>query len=206
MTKDVSTEKRILDAARQVFVQQGMSGARMQEIADVAGINKAMLHYYFRSKEALFERVFTETLQVNAPVLFGILSKEAPLKEKVDEFVEHYLEILRKNPFMPLFLLGELSQNPDKLMGKIGPQVSMAAAGLRNQLKMEAEKGTIRPIEPIDFMSTIMGLCIFPVMAKPLLKPLFGLTEPAYEEFLNRRRREVPSLVWHYLTDQSITD
>ncbi len=200
MTKDVSTEKRILKAAREVFVQQGMKGARMQEIADRAGINKALLHYYFRSKDALFERVFTETLQVNAPVLFGVMTKDLPLKEKLAEFTQLYIEVMRQNPFMPLFIINEISQNPGKLLGKIGPHAAVVVGKLRQQLEEEAAKGNIRQVEPIDLVSAIMGICIFPVLVKPILQPLFGLDADGYNTFLDRRKKEAPQIVWDYLT------
>lgn len=192
-----------MEAARQVFVQHGLKGARMQAIADKAGINKALLHYYFRTKEALFEKVFIETLQVNAPVLFGILGKPGPLKQKIGEFVEHYIELLKANPYMPLFILNELSQNPENLFGKVGPQLSMIIGGLELQLKAEAEKGNIRPIHPVDMVSAVMGLCVFPFLAKPLLMPIFKLQESDYLEFLERRKREAPAMIWAYLAGHS---
>jgi len=203
MSTDVTTEKRILEAARLVFVQHGLKGARMQAIADKAGINKALLHYYFRTKEALFEKVFMETLQVNAPLLFGILGKPGPLKQKIGEFVEHYIELLKANPYMPLFILNELSQNPEKLFGKIGPQLGFIIAGLELQLKAEAEKGNIRSIHPVDMVSAVMGLCVFPFLAKPLLMPIFKLQEGDYLEFLERRKREAPAMIWAYLAGHS---
>jgi TetR/AcrR family transcriptional regulator len=206
MTKDISTENKILDAARQVFTQHGMAGARMQEIADRAGINKALLHYYFRSKDMLFERVFMETLQTNAPLLFGILAQDIPLREKLFQFVEYYVELMKSNPFMPLFILSEINRNPDALFGKIGPKVSAVAAGLKKQLEVEEAKGNIRHIEPVDLISSIMGLCVFPVIAKPMIKPVFALSEEDYEKFLERRKKEVPAIIWNYITDKSTNE
>jgi len=206
MSTDVTTEKRILEAARHVFVQQGLKGARMQAIADKAGINKALLHYYFRTKEALFEKVFMETLQVNAPLLFGILGKPGPLKQKIGEFVEHYIELLKANPYMPLFILNELSQNPEKLFGKVGPQLSFIIGGLGQQLRAEAEAGNIRPIHPVDMVSAVMGLCVFPFLAKPLLMPIFNLGESDYVEFLERRKKEAPALIWAYLSVPEVSN
>ena len=202
MTKDTSTEKKILEAAREVFVQQGMKGARMQEIADRAGINKALLHYYFRSKDALFEKVFLETLQVNAPVLYGVMGKDIPLKQKLEEFTALYIEIMRQNPFMPLFIINEISQNPDKMLGKIGPHASAVVGKLKQQLVAEAENGNIRQVEPVDLVSAIMGLCIFPVLAKPILQPVFSLDAAAYNAFLDRRKVEAPKMIWNYLTSE----
>lgn len=202
MTKDTSTEKKILEAAREVFVQQGMKGARMQEIADRAGINKALLHYYFRSKDALFEKVFLETLQVNAPVLYGVMGKDLPLKQKLEEFTALYIEIMRQNPFMPLFIISEISQNPDKMLGKIGPHASAVVGKLRQQLVSEAAKGNIRLVEPVDLVSAIMGLCIFPVLAKPIFQPVFSLNAAEYNAFLDRRKVEAPKMIWNYLTSE----
>lgn len=203
MTKDISTEKKILEAARAVFVQQGMKGTRMQEIADRAGINKALLHYYFRSKEALFERVFSEALQSHLPVMLGVLSGPQPLKAKIEGFVELYMEFLKQNPFMPLFIISEISQSPEKVQGLISSKVAPIAAGLAAQLHREAESGVIRPIEPVDFITAVMGLCVFPIIAKPIVMPVFGLDEQAYQEFLERRKSDVPAIIWNYLTDKS---
>src|SRR5262245_18627739 len=116
MKKDQSTEEKILNAARKVFRKKGMTGARMQEISDEAGINKALLHYYFRSKEKLFERVLHETLEEALPLLGKILNEDIPLFEKIERYVHAHISIISKNEYLPAFVIQELNRDPQKLL------------------------------------------------------------------------------------------
>ena len=116
MEKDRNTEGIVLAAAKKVFILKGMDGARMQEIADEAGINKSLLHYYFRSKEKLFEEIFKDTFAKFIPKIDVLLSSNKSLEDKIKEFVKEYLELLQKNPHLPQFILQELNRNPDRLV------------------------------------------------------------------------------------------
>ena len=100
-----NTENQILKAAREVFIAKGYEGARMQEIADRAGINKALLHYYFRSKEKLFEAVFSEIAMNLFPAMKQLLEAEIGIKEKVTFFIKIYLKTLLENPFFLRILI-----------------------------------------------------------------------------------------------------
>ena len=113
MDKIENTEEKILEAAKQVFQIKGLAGARMQEIADVAGINKALLHYYFRTKEKLFTVIFRFALKELQPQVIGILNSDLSLEDKIRAFVEKYLNIIKKNPSLPQFVINQLNQNPD---------------------------------------------------------------------------------------------
>src|SRR5690349_22190096 len=104
LKKDKSTQDRILDAARKVFVRKGMAGARMQDIADEAGINKALLHYYFRSKEKLFEQIFKELSFQFLPRVNAIFESDGSLFEKIEMFCSEYISKMIENPFIPLFI------------------------------------------------------------------------------------------------------
>ena len=110
-----STEKDILEAAKRVFQIKGMYGARMQEIADEAGINKAMLHYYFRSKDKLFDAVFQDAAKNFFSKIRELLNVDKPLLEKIEYFVENYVELLLQNSFIPAFIITEVHQNPDRI-------------------------------------------------------------------------------------------
>ena len=121
--KDKSTEERILEAAKKVFVQKGMAGARMQDIADEAGINKALLHYYFSNKEKLFEMIFLEAASKLFPRINAIFSSDQPLFEKIESFCEEYIAVVMENPYLPLFVLYEINQDPAYFMNKLVPGV-----------------------------------------------------------------------------------
>ena len=115
MIKDKSenTEIEILNAAKEIFQQKGMDGARMQEIADKAKINKALLHYYFRSKQLLFEAVFKNAFALLAPQLNNILNDDSNLFEKIIKFTDSYIAFVTKHPYLPNFVIQELNKNPE---------------------------------------------------------------------------------------------
>lgn len=115
MIKDKNTEERILKAARTVFIEKGYNGARMQEIADKAEINKAMLHYYFRDKEKLFYQIFEIVFQEFFPMITDIIDSEMKFEDKIRQICNNYVSLFQKNPYIPLFILSEINRNPDKL-------------------------------------------------------------------------------------------
>ena len=117
--REESTEEKILAAAKKVFLSKGMAGARMQDIADEAGINKALLHYYFRNKEKLFEVIFAAAAQQLFPTINSIFESDIPLFEKIEKFCEEYITVMIENPYLPLFVLYEMSNDPKFLMNKI---------------------------------------------------------------------------------------
>src|SRR3954468_10948841 len=111
--KDLTTEEKILEAARKIFLAKGLDGARMQDIADEAGINKAMLHYYFRSKEKLFEKIFTEVAGHFLPRIATILASENSVLEKIDTFCAEYINQVMQTPYVPIFILNEINRQPE---------------------------------------------------------------------------------------------
>src|SRR5690606_40702738 len=109
----MSTEEKIFEAAFKVFQSKGFTGARMQEIADEAGINKAMLHYFFRSKEKLFEAVFMKAFGKLAPQINEIFNSDDDLFEKIRKFTASYITFVIEYPFLPQFIIQEMNNNPD---------------------------------------------------------------------------------------------
>lgn len=110
------TETRILEAAKKVFIRKGLDGSRMQEIANEAGINKALLHYYFRSKQKLFEAVFSYAFIKFLPKVTEVLNADMPFLKKIEIFIDNYIDLLIENPFLPIFILNELYRQPEKLI------------------------------------------------------------------------------------------
>lgn len=185
---DSTTESNIMEAAKRIFVLKGFEGARMQEIADEAGINKALLHYYFRSKDKLFEAVFIDAFVKFVPTILITLNSNSPLFRKIEVFVDHYIDVLSKNPFIPGFILHELGHNTE-LLSKIIRTVGLNPDLFVEQVKAEIEAGTINPIDPRDLLVNMLAMCIFPFVGKPILKVvLFKNNEEEYHEFLNRRK------------------
>ena len=110
MPKKQNTEEKILEAAKEVFIREGKSGTRMQEIADKAGINKSLLHYYYRSKDKLFGAVFQFAFSKFGPNLIKIIGEGNDVFEVIETFIDKYLDVISKNPFIPMFILNEVNK------------------------------------------------------------------------------------------------
>lgn len=188
-----NTERKILDAAKDVFQQKGMTGARMQEIADKAGINKALLHYYYRTKEKLFEKVFEVAFSLFLPKVKDMMVSDKPIFEKVEFFIENYITLLHKHPYIPAFVINELNRNPEILVKLFEKNVQLkednVVEKLDAQIEREVEQGIMRPISAQNLMTNIVSMCIFPMVARPVLKGvLFENNEKEYKAFLKQRK------------------
>ena len=193
-----STEERILEAAKKVFIRKGMYGARMQEIADEAGINKALLHYYFRSKNKLFEAIFQEAFHEFAPNAFGILKGDMPFEEKIQLFVSNYIDLISKNPFLPIFIISEINQNPDRL-GHITNMMGVIRQEIGKEIKIKVSTGEYRNIDPVQLLSNVVAMTLFPFLAKPIIQGAFGYSDEDFRKFLEERKKLIPDIILSYL-------
>jgi AcrR family transcriptional regulator len=193
--KKDSTEEKILEAAKNVFVSKGMDGARMQEIADEAGINKALLHYYFRSKERLFEAIFSEIIKFAFPKITRIVKSDEPIVTKIEQVIDAYVELLIKHPFIPGFIMKELNRDPSglfKLIMKFGlnPQIIV------DQIQEAMDRGEIIQMKPHHLAVNVISMCVFPFAARPILNfVLFKDDAKALEEFYQERAAVVKQFV-----------
>lgn len=187
------TEQKIFEAARRVFLREGTARARMQDIADEAGINKALLHYYFRSKDRLSQAVFREALGRMLPRVFEHLEADRPLDEKVAAIVQTYLDFAREHPHVPSFVLYEMHYHPGRMKQFVRSIGTPTLDTLAAQIDERVAAGTMRPITPEDFVVNLVSLCVFPFVACPMIEVLFGMDDPQFDAFIERRRRELPS-------------
>lgn len=193
--KKDNTEEKILKAAQTVFTRKGMDGARMQEIADEAGINKALLHYYFRSKQKLFEAIFKQVFKQIFPDIKNFIQSDRPVEEKLGIFVDKYISLLLLNPYLPTFILKEIHRDPEFLASVIKGQ-GINPQELFTMFEKEMEAGNIREMDPRELMINILGLSIFPFAAKPLMQIMFfDNDKKAYKEFLKQRKVTVKKFV-----------
>ena len=194
-TKKDNTEEKILEAAKTVFVSKGMEGARMQEIADEAGINKALLHYYFRSKERLFEAIFSEIIKFAFPKITRIAQSDEPFINKLEQVVDAYIDLLIKHPFIPGFIMKELNRDPSglfKLVAKFGlnPQV------IFDQIQLAMDRGEIIQMQPRHLAANVISMCIFPFAARPMVSfILFNDDQAALEAFYAERADVIKKFV-----------
>ncbi len=190
-----STEQRIFEAAHEVFTQKGMDGAKMQEIADRAGINKALLHYYYRSKEKLYEAVVRAVIAQAIPMVRKVLESDLPLEEKITRFIDFYIGIISKNTFVPLFIISEINKHPDHFFENVLPKELPQPQFFFKQVDEEIRAGKIRPIDPRHLIINIISLCIFPFLGKPLMRILLGMTHEETKQLLEERKKEVTRFV-----------
>lgn len=192
---DSTTEIAILNAAREIFIRKGFDGARMQEIATEAGINKALLHYYFRSKDKLFEAVFIETFVKIVPAMLVSLNANLPLFQKIELFTSTYIDALSKNPFIPGFILHELAHNEDRV-AKLIRGTGLNPSIFIQQVNREIAEGKINEIDPRQLIVNILALCIFPFVGKPILKSvIFANNEDDFNSFIQTRKSEVAKFI-----------
>ena len=194
-TKDENTEVQILDAAKNVFQSKGMDGARMQEIADKAGINKAMLHYYYRNKQLLFEAVFNNAFSLLAPQLNTILNDDSSIEKKIRNFTANYIAFMDKHPYLPAFVIQELNRNPEfilKMKNNLGfPNIEK----FKIQVNQEVKDGILKPISAEQLFMNVMALNVFPFVAKPLLMAFTNTDDEAYNELIEKRKTEVADFI-----------
>ena len=194
--KDAGAEEKILAAARKVFTTKGMAGARMQDIADEAGINKALLHYYFRDKNKLFETVFLDEAQKFFPKINMIFSSDAPLFEKIENFVNEYIDEMLENPYLPWFVMNEINRNPDQFLYTIWGRNNLPKpAKFLEQIEMEIKKGTIKRFNPVHLLMNLLSMTIFPFVARPMMMRNLHLSDLQFRKIMEERRKEIPKFI-----------
>lgn len=188
-----NTEQAILEAAEQEFYKKGYAGSKTTEIAKAAGVTHAMLHYYFRTKENLFNKVFVEKSKVLAGSFTSKIDPNLSLKETVRISIEAHFDILVENPTLPLFIYREIFANEngeDVCRQTLLPNFKVAIHSLEKLIDEEMAKGTIRPISAIDLMTSAIALNVFVFIAHPMIKLLLEEKGEDYQEFLARRKKE----------------
>ncbi|MDG1040956.1 MAG: TetR/AcrR family transcriptional regulator [Polaribacter sp.] len=193
--KDQNTEKKILNAAESIFQRKGMDGARMQEIADEAGINKAMLHYYYKSKQLLFGAVFIKAFSLLAPQLNAILNDDSTIEIKIRNFANNYISFISKHPYIPSFIIMELNKNPDFVLKiKSNPNFPNLKK-FNKQVEKEVENKILKPINSQQLFMNIISMCIFPFVASPLVKALLDVNDKDYQLLMEARKIEIANFI-----------
>ena len=194
--KDKTTEEAILQVARKAFTQKGLSGARMQDIADEAGINKALVHYYFESKEKLFAIIFEQEFGKFFSNLAAVLTAGTPLFEKIGQIVTLDIERLSQFPDMPLFVINELSRNPEMIANRFKQmQTKKVLESFQQQINGEIKKRAIKKITAQQLLINIQSLSVFPFIAKPMIKKVMQMNEKQYQEMIQLRKKEVAAFI-----------
>ena len=192
---DPSTEEKIKKAAQIVFHKKGFAAARTRDIAEEAGINLALLNYYFRSKEKLFNIVMIETFRsFFESVTMIINNPDTTFEKKIEQFASGYIDLLLTEPDIPIFIISEIRNNPEELLQKMDIKSAVFNSVFARQFYEAVNEGRIKDQNFLQFMMNIMGLIVFPFVAKPMLKALSDLTEDQFNKIIEERKTLIP--VW----------
>ena len=189
---NTSTEEKIKNAARVVFHKKGFAATRTRDIAEEAGINLALLNYYFRSKKKLFDIIILESLQGFTKSLLDIFNDEqTTLENKIETFADRHIDLLIKHPDIPIFILSELRESPDLLISKMGVQ-SLLKSHFIQQFRQGIKEGKITPINPLHLFVNMLGMTAFPFVANPILKGIGNLSDNDFQNLMLERKQLIP--------------
>lgn len=193
----MTTEEKIFEAAFKVFQLKGFKGARMQEIADEAGINKAMLHYCFKNKELLFEAVFMNAFGKLAPQINEIFKSQDSIFEKIKKFTDSYISFVMDYPFLPQFIIQEMNNNPEFVTKFLKKENRPDPTKLIHQIENEIKLGILKPINPKQLLIDIFSMTVFPFAAQALLKGMIQVSNEEFMQLMEERKK--------YIYEQIIT-
>ena len=202
------TETRIFEAALAVFARKGKDGARLQEIADEAGINRPLLHYYFRTKQQLYEAV-AERMFNQFMATFDAPSNAGSLADTLRAFIDHYIDSVREHPHAAMWMVAEnMAGNP--ILGEMlarafategSPQRSMLEA-----IQRAIESGEIRPVDPRQLLLTVVSSCVFFFVTLPTVKMMNPLAAEDFDAYVEERKEHVFEVVYYGLASREVSD
>ena len=187
----MTTEEKIFNAARIVFQKKGYSGARMQEIADEAGINKAMLHYCFKNKQQLFEAVFMKAFSQLAPQINMIFNSEKSVFEKIELFTREYISFVIENPFLPQFIIQEMNNNPEFVMNILHHANRPNPDFFIQQIEQEVANGNLKAVNPKQLLLNIFSMTVFPFAAQVMVKGILQLSDEDFRLMMEERKTTI---------------
>lgn len=195
---DHTTEQKILDAAEVVFHEKGFDGARMQEIADKASINKGLLHYYFKSKDALFDAIFNMAVKRMSGNINSILQMDISLEEKIDLIIDSYMNLLLRNSSLPRFVITEINKDSDRFIKKyLSGEINNVFAKFIDSVQKEIDAGKIKAIDPKHLFMNMISMILFPFVGKPMIQVLIGVDNKEYNKLMLERREHVKLSLIH---------
>lgn len=191
MALALTTEEKIKQAATKLFIEKGFAATRTRDIAAEAGINLALLNYYFRSKEKLFDVVMEESVQLFLLGLEEILNDvNTVLKDKIAGIAGHYIDLLKSHPDLPLFILTEIRANPSRMESNLNVKEMLIESNFYKQLEATTQK----KVDPMHFIMNLLGLLVFPFISSPVLKGAGEQGKAEFNQLMEERKHWVP--IW----------
>jgi AcrR family transcriptional regulator len=194
ITEDVSTEEKIKQAARRLFTEKGFDGVKTRDIAEAAGINLALLNYYFRSKQKLFDIVMIENFEQFIQQMIPVFSdKKLSVDEIFAQAAINYIDMLKSNPGLPFFIMNEMRGNSSKL-DTVRQKMLGVREGFINKIEQGMKDGKISPVNMTHLMMNFMGLIVFPFVAQTMMMKVNGLNPKQFDALMEERKKLVP--IW----------
>ena len=190
--KGENTARLIIEAAEEEFLEKGYAQSKTTDIARKAGVTHAMLHYYFGTKEKLFNRVFESKVRMMADSLLPIVDRDIPFAEKIKIAVETHFDFIAANPRLPFFILSEMTASPERseiCKKAFLPSFRLIAEKLARGIDQEVKTGNIAPIDPLELLQDVIALNLFPFVSSPVAK-FMNATLNGGEDYLARRKAE----------------
>ena len=187
----------IVEAARKVFMQKGFAATRMYDIASAANINQALLHYYFRTKDKLFQIIFDQESRKFLSDITAILRSDLPFFDKLRLMLRKDLEKLRAAPYLPIFVLNEMHSNPDRMPCRPPNDDGYGTIfqAFSELVQQEEQAGRIRPVCPRQLLISIQAIMMFPYLAQPMVKMSMDLDQQAFEQLMAERAEHAGDLI-----------
>lgn len=198
---DLSTEEKIKDAAKKIFLEKGFGSTTTRDIAECADTNIALVNYYFRSKEKLFQEIFRECFAETFIPIARILNDNLPLEAKIYKFVDHMTELLKRDPLLPMFVLSEMRGENAKMFDFLRELHAEENNKFQQQLEEEAARGNIRKTDFNQVEASLMSMVIFPFISMNMIKMKKNMTTEEFYRFVDERKKAIPEMVLTYLRD-----
>lgn len=190
------TELIIKEAAKKIFQSKGYAATKTRDIAEEAGINLALLNYYFRSKKKLYDIIMLETMHAfSAAVTLIINDEETTIKEKIELFVEKYIDVISENTDIPFFIMNAIREDPEGFTSQFGVKMALQDSVLVRQFGEAVQKGEIPMINPLHFMMNLAGLVVFPFIATPMISAVSKIPKAQIIEIIQERKKLIPQWI-----------
>ena len=206
LEEGVQTEKLIRETAKQIFFQKGCLKATTQEIANEAGVNRALIHYYFRSREQLLDMLLEEVICEKREKMHAILNTSLPFREKIAAYISFLVDRGITYPYLDNFIISEIARRPEKREILSGRNSIKSCDLIREELEEEIKRGRIAPITPEHFLMNLSSLCNYPLLAKSIFQTIHGMTDATYTRFLLDRKEVIFRTIFNVDLPETIKD
>lgn len=203
-SSDLTTEEKIKAAAESIFLEKGYEATKTRDIAEAANINLALVNYYFRSKKGLFDIIMMDNLQRFFGIILNVLNDpNTSINAKIEAFVDHYIDLLKKDPNIPLFIFSEVRNHPAEFMAKMGIKEKIQQTYFIQQFQEEVIGKSTLEINPLHIFMNLSSMIVFPFIASPIMTEVFSINTASFNQMMEERKKLIPQWIKIMLTNST---